>query len=93
MGPVSAPSSTVMNGTLWTIRLLMKLTSRDSRSSLATMTGPLTRANRLARRYARLLSRLSGMDSVEQAGRRRQTIRFSQPNDCDGECDNWRLSV
>jgi hypothetical protein len=30
-----------MNGTLWTIRPLMKFTSRDSRSSLATTTGPL----------------------------------------------------
>ena len=38
-GSVSAPSSTVMNGTLWTIKLDTKLTSRLRRSSFATMTG------------------------------------------------------
>jgi hypothetical protein len=39
-GSVSAPSSDTMNGTLCAISPEMKCTSRDSRSSLDTMTGP-----------------------------------------------------
>ena len=35
----SAPSSTLTNGTFWTIRAAAKATSRDSLSSLATTTG------------------------------------------------------
>ena len=40
-GSASAPSSATMNGTRWAMRPEMKATSRESRSSLATMTGHL----------------------------------------------------
>ena len=85
-GSASAPSSATMNGTRCAISPAMKATSRESRSSLETITGhlaerPVAKAAARRGRRSSASAPFAGFD-LDVFGDDLDSLGFGEPRDC-----------